>query len=55
VYTRTIKIEMIVGVAAMAGLVLPLLWHVMPALWVLVCVLGFFIYPIIPGIIELGC
>lgn len=53
-YTFTIKAEMIIGVLAMAALAFPLLGHVMIVFWVLVCVLGFFIYPVIPGLIELG-
>lgn len=54
-YTRIIKTEMAIGIASMAGIALPLLWHILPLFWVLVCALGFFIYPVIPGIIELGC
>lgn len=39
----------------MVLIVMPLLLHIMPLFWIAVCLLGFFIYPIIPAIIELGC
>jgi hypothetical protein len=54
-YTRTIRIEMICGIISMGGIALPLFLHIMPIFWTFVCLLGFFIYPIIPAIIELAC
>jgi hypothetical protein len=39
----------------MGTLLLPLLFHIMPVYWILLGALGFFVYPIIPAMIELGC
>jgi hypothetical protein len=39
----------------MGTLSIPLFFHIMPLYWILLVTLGFFIYPIIPALIELGC
>lgn len=36
-------------------LVVPLVKHITPLLWICIAGIGMFVYPIIPGNIELGC
>ena len=33
----------------------PLYTHIMPLFWIVIACIGLFIYPIIPGSIELAC
>ena len=50
-----IVIELILGIASCILLLLPLETHIMPLFWILIAGMGLFIYPIIPGSIELAC